>query len=83
MTQPLPSSIGQLSAAAATSASDEGAPAPEQRNELRITLLIRAAKLIAGDDEFLVVLRDVSRDGARRLPARLRGFRRQAAGGRF
>ena len=35
----------------------------EQRVEPRFTLLIRAAKLIAGNDEFLVVLRDVARDG--------------------
>ena len=63
MTQPLPSSIGPLSAVAAKVASDEGSLASEQRNEPRITLLIRAAKLIAGDDEFLVVLRDVSREG--------------------
>lgn len=42
---------------------DEGSPAPEQRTAPRITLLIRAAKLIAGDEEFLVVLRDVSPDG--------------------
>lgn len=42
---------------------DEGSPAQEQRTTPRSTLLIRAAKLIAGDGEFLVVVRDVSRDG--------------------
>ena len=42
---------------------DEGSSASEQRNAPRFTLLIRAAKLIAGKDEFLVVVRDVSSDG--------------------
>lgn len=42
---------------------DEGSPAPDQRTAPRVTLLIRAAKLIAGDEEFLVVLRDVSSHG--------------------
>ncbi|QGN56463.1 PilZ domain-containing protein [Novosphingobium sp. Gsoil 351] len=42
---------------------DEGSSSPEQRNAPRFTLLIRAAKLIAGDDEFLVVVRDISSDG--------------------
>lgn len=41
----------------------EGSPTPEQRNAPRFTLLIRAAKLITGDGEFLVVVRDISRDG--------------------
>ena len=63
MTQPLPSTIGQTGAIAAAGAWDEGSPIAEQRVEPRFTLLIRAAKLIAGDDEFLVVVRDVSREG--------------------
>ena len=63
MMRPLPSKIAPSGAATASGLWDEAAPAPEQRNEPRFTLLIRAAKLIAGDDEFLVVVRDVSRDG--------------------
>ncbi len=63
MTQPLPSTIAPPGTADAYDAWDEGSPAPEQRNAARFTLLIRAAKLIAGDDEFLVVVRDVSSDG--------------------
>ena len=35
----------------------------DKRNAPRITLLIRAAKLIAGESEFLVVVRDVSHQG--------------------
>lgn len=63
MTHPLPSTIGPPDATNAVGAWDDGVPAPEQRNAARFTLLIRAAKLIAGSDEFLVVVRDVSRDG--------------------
>ena len=63
MTLPVPSTIGPLGAVPADSPWDEGSPAPEQRVEPRFTLLIRAAKLIVGEDEFLVVVRDVSRDG--------------------
>ena len=63
MTQPLPSTIGQTGAITAPGACDEGSAIAEQRVEPRFTLLIRAAKLIAGDDEFLVVVRDVSREG--------------------
>ena len=63
MMRPLPSKIAPSGAATASGLWDEAAPAPEQRNEPRFTPLIRAAKLIAGDDEFLVVVRDVSRDG--------------------
>ena len=63
MTQPLPSTIGPPGTANASGAWDEGSPAPEQRNASRFTLMIRTAKLIAGDDEFLVVVRDVSREG--------------------
>ena len=63
MTQPQPSPIGPPDAANADGASDNGSPTPEQRVEPRFTLLIRAAKLIAGADEFLVVVRDVSREG--------------------
>ena len=61
--QLLPSTIGPSGAVSAHGPPDDRSPAPEQRNEPRFTLLIRAAKLIAGDDEFLVVVRDVSRDG--------------------
>ena len=63
MTQLLPSTIAPPGTADAHDVWDEASPAPEQRNAARFTLLIRAAKLIAGDDEFLVVVRDVSRDG--------------------
>ena len=63
MTQPLPSITGPRDAPNALGAWDDGLPAPEQRNASRFTLLIRVAKLIAGSDEFLVVVRDVSRDG--------------------
>lgn len=42
---------------------DEGSPTGEQRQAPRLTLLIRAAKLVANAGEFLVVVRDVSRDG--------------------
>ena len=63
MTQPLPATIGPCGAATIDGPWDEGSPAPEQRVEPRFTLLIRAAKLIAGADEFLVVIRDVSREG--------------------
>lgn len=63
MTQPLPSTIAQSGTADAHDTWDEASPASEQRNAARFTLLIRAAKLIAGDDEFLVVVRDVSSDG--------------------
>ena len=59
MSQPLPSQI----AIAATAGWDEAFSSPEQRVEPRFTLLIRAAKLIVGADEFHVVVRDVSRDG--------------------
>ena len=63
MNQPLPSTIEPPGTTTADGAWDEAAPAPEQRNEPRFTLLIRAAKLIAGSDEFLVVVRDISREG--------------------
>ena len=50
---------------------DEGLPAPhpceraepDQRSVPRVTLLIRAAKLISGDAEFLCVVRDASEAG--------------------
>ena len=61
--QPLPSPIGPCGTATADDPWDEGSPVPEQRVEPRFTLLIRAAKLIAGADEILVVIRDVSREG--------------------
>ena len=61
--QPLPSPIGPCGGVTADGPWDEGSPAPEQRVEPRFTLLIRAAKLVAGEDEFLVVIRDVSREG--------------------
>lgn len=48
---------------AAAHAWDESLPAEEQRQAPRFTLLIRAAKLVAGTGEFLVVVRDVSSDG--------------------
>jgi hypothetical protein len=54
-----------LDAAAAAHGRDEGSPTHEQRSAPRFTLLIRAAKLIAGEGEFLVVVRDVSRDGVK------------------
>jgi hypothetical protein len=60
MTQPLPS---MNEPAGASGVREADSPHADQRAEPRFTLLIRAAKLIAGDDEFLVVLRDVSRDG--------------------
>ena len=63
MTQALESMIGSPGGVTADEIWDKGSQAPEQRVEPRFTLLIRAAKLIAGNDEFLVVLRDVSRDG--------------------
>lgn len=63
MIQAQPSLQDLVGPIASDCAWDEGSPAPEQRNEPRFTLLIRAAKLIAGDDEFLVVIRDVSREG--------------------
>ncbi len=63
MIQPQPSYQDPVGPAVGDGAWDECSPAPEQRNEPRFTLLIRAAKLIAGDDEFLVVIRDVSREG--------------------
>lgn len=63
MTQPQPLVAEFGGAPNARAAWDEAAPVPEQRGEPRFTLLIRAAKLIAGDDEFLVVVRDVSREG--------------------
>lgn len=56
-------SIGQSGVSAMAATWDEGSPNEEQRNAPRFTLLIRAAKLIAGADEFLVVVRDVSRHG--------------------
>ena len=63
MTQPLPSTIAPPGVASPDGCWNEASPAAEQRNAARFTLLIRAAKLIAGDDEFLVVVRDVSREG--------------------
>lgn len=63
MMQHLPSMIGPPGTVTADGLWDEGSPATELRNEPRFTLLIRAAKLIAGADEFLVVVRDVSREG--------------------
>jgi hypothetical protein len=63
MTLPLLSTIEPSGPAEACNAWDEGSPGSEQRNSARFTLLIRAAKLIAGSDEFLVVVRDVSSDG--------------------
>ena len=63
MTHPLPSPIAPPVATTIPGAWDDGAPAQEQRNAARFTLLIRAAKLIAGSAEFLVVVRDVSREG--------------------
>ena len=63
VTKAAPSSVAGPHTGAQGSGWDEGSPAPEQRTTPRITLLIRAAKLIAGDGEFLVVLRDVSPDG--------------------
>lgn len=42
---------------------DEAAPVADQRGAPRFNLLIRAAKLIAGAAEFLVVIRDVSQEG--------------------
>lgn len=63
MMQPLPSPNEASGTADAERAWDEASPAPEQRDAARFTLLIRAAKLIAGSDEFLVVVRDVSRNG--------------------
>ena len=59
MMQALESTIGPLGAVTADGPRHKGSQAPEQRVEPRFTLLIRAAKLIAGNDEFLVVLRDV------------------------
>lgn len=38
-------------------------PLPEQRSAPRYSLLIRPAKLVCGDKEFICVLRDVSRAG--------------------
>lgn len=63
--QPLPLLDGATAIADAKMAWDDASPAPEQRSAARFTLLIRAAKLIAGSDEFLVVVRDVSRDGVK------------------
>lgn len=42
---------------------DEANPVAEQRAAPRFTLLIRTAKLIAPDGEFLCVVRDASQDG--------------------
>ena len=44
---------------------DDVDPASEQRSAPRFTLLIRTAKLIAPDGEFLCVVRDASQDGMR------------------
>lgn len=63
MTQTLSPSTRQPGTSIANADWDEGTPAHDQRNAPRFTLLMRAAKLIAGAGEFLVVVRDVSCDG--------------------
>src|SRR5687768_9709194 len=63
MTYPSSPSRGAARAVVDDAGWDEGSPADEQRVAPRFTLLIRAAKLVAGSGEFLVVVRDVSSDG--------------------
>lgn len=64
MTLSQQSPIGQPDAAACGDGGG-GSSIPDQRIAPRFTLLFRSAKLIAEEDEFLVVLRDVSHRGIR------------------
>lgn len=55
----------KVAAAGLRTEADDGAAAPEQRAAPRFFSLIRSAKLISGQGEFICVVRDVSSTGVR------------------